>query len=411
MPSKPDGSGAGLAGRAGELARSLARAPYIPSSAYRLQLNRRFTFARATELLGYFADLGVDALYCSPYFQAVPGSMHGYDCVDPTRLSADIGTEEEFASFCDGLKERGLGQILDIVPNHMGIAGNANAWWLDVLENGASSAFAHVFDIDWDPVKPELKNRVLLPVLGELYGKVLEAGEIAVRYEDGALFVRYWEHRFPADPRTYPLLFEERLDELQALLGSGDPVLGGFKETLASLRELPACDDTTPSRMTLRRRDKETAKLTLRDLTSRSPALRDWLVGVLAAPSLEALHRFLEAQPYRLAYWEAAADEINHRRFFDINALAAIRIEDERVFELHHELTFKLVREGRIQGLRIDHPDGLYDPTGYFGRLQRRCLQELVICGLGRGDGDARAAAGEAAEAALREADGAAAPF
>lgn len=405
MPARPEASGADaeLLARARELASASARTPYVPVSAYRLQFNGKFPFAHAAELLDYFAGLGVDALYCSPYFQAAPGSMHGYDIVDPTRLNAELGPKEDYEKLCSGLEERRMGHILDVVPNHMGIAGNANAWWLDVLENGASSAYAHVFDIDWNPVKPELKGRVLLPVLGELYGKVLEAGELSLAYEDGAFQVRYWEHRFPVDPKTYPLLLEGAFPELEDLL--------------ASWRRLPAREDATPSCTERRRHEKETARLRLRAALEDAPALRSRLDGLLArvngvagrAQTFDELHRFLEAQPYRLAYWGAAADEINYRRFFDINALAAVRIEDERVFDAHHAALLALVRAGRLQGLRVDHPDGLYDPPGYFDRLQKRCLRELVLRGLGRGDAAAVAAAEQAAEAALRDIDGA--PF
>jgi len=362
----------------------LLRKPYVPLSTYRLQLNRQFTFSRAAELVGYLADLGVDAVYCSPYLQAAAGSMHGYDIADPTRLNAEIGSEADYEALCSVLQERGLGHILDIVPNHMGIAGNSNSWWQDVLENGPSSAYARVFDIDWNPVKPELKNKVLLPVLGNLYGKLLEAGEISLQYEKGTIFVRYWDHRFPVDPRSLPRLFDKRLGELPSLLSEAGSLQEDFVRALAALGNLPAYDELDTESVARRRSGKQPAKKAFRELAEKSPVLLGWIKDCLARVSgvpgrpgaFDGLHEFLERQPYRLSYWQAASDEVNYRRFFDINTLAAIRIEDDQVFTLHHELIFRLVREGRIQGVRVDHPDGLYDPPGYFERLQRRCRQE-----------------------------------
>ncbi|MDD5657833.1 MAG: malto-oligosyltrehalose synthase, partial [Elusimicrobia bacterium] len=405
MPGTPENA----ADRAARIARKLAREPRVPTSTYRLQLNRRMTFARAAELAGYLARLGVDALYCSPYLAAAPGSSHGYDVVDPTRLNAELGSTADFERLCAELERHGLGQIADVVPNHMGISGDANPWWTDVLENGPSSPYARFFDVDWSPVKAELKNRVLLPVLGELYGRVLEAGELSLGYEAGAFQVHYLDQRFPVDPKTYPLLLEPALDRLEAEVGPENPLLAELLSVLTALRNLPAAEETEPGRVAERRREKELAKRRLRALSDSSPQLREWLGQVVkrinGAPgqpdSFAALHRLLEAQRYRLAYWRTSDDEVNYRRFFDINALAAIRVEDDEVFALHHGLLLRLVREGRIQGLRIDHPDGLYDPAGYFRRLQERCLQALVARALDSSGPDLTQTAAAAAHEAM----------
>jgi (1->4)-alpha-D-glucan 1-alpha-D-glucosylmutase len=292
----------------------------IPRATYRLQLNSTFTFKHATALVPYLAELGISHVYCSPYFHARPGSMHGYDVVDHNALNPEIGTREDFEEFVSTLRANGMGHILDFVPNHVGVMGKDNKAWMDVLEYGRDSKFADFFDIDWSPPAPALAGKLLVPALGAPYGEILESGELQLRHEPEtkSVAVFYHDHRFPIDPRTYP---------------PGDP------ETW------------------------------IRELTGTPGNPR----------SFDALHELLEKQAYRLAYWRVAADDINYRRFFDVNDLAALRMENEQVFAETHRLLLQLLAEKKLDGIRIDHPDGLYDPQQYFEKLQAAAGCYLVV--------------------------------
>lgn len=353
----------------------------IPRATYRLQLHAGFGFRAATALVPYLAALGVSHLYCSPYLRARPGSTHGYDITDHNALNPEIGSPEEFEQFVHTLQAHGMGQILDLVPNHMGVMGTDNAWWMDVLENGPGSAYADYFDIDWEPVDPALHRKILVPVLGDHYGIALERGEIKLVFEPdaGGFALFYFDHRFPVAPREYPRILERALRALpvQAL---DDTARAEFESLISAFTHLPPHDATQPELIAERNRDKEVHKRRLAGLCHAHPALAEAieaaLQGINGAPpearSFDALHDLLEAQAYRLAYWRVASDEINYRRFFDINDLAALRVENEVVFETTHRLVLELVAAGKVQGLRIDHPDGLYDPAQYFQRLQDR---------------------------------------
>lgn len=357
-----------------------ARCANIPRATYRIQLNSAFTFRDATALAPYLAELGVSHVYCSPYFRARPGSTHGYDVVDHNTLNPEIGTREEFDVFVQTLHEHGLGQILDIVPNHVGVMGADNARWMDVLENGQASIYAQFFDIDWRPSNPLLADKVLAPVLGEPYGAVLERGEIELRFEadSGSISAFYHEHRLPLDPRDYAGILERAL----ALIPN-DSVSRNDRTELAGLvaafSHLPDRHNTTPADSAERNRDKELYKARLSALSTGNPAIAEAihaavreLTGTADDPaSIDRLHELLDSQAYRLAYWRVASDEINYRRFFDINDLAALRMENEAVFEATHRLVFDLLNSGAVDGLRIDHPDGLNNPAQYFRRLQR----------------------------------------
>lgn len=350
--------------------------PRVPRATYRLQLHQEFTFADAVALVPYLAELGVSHVYCSPYLRARPGSRHGYDIVDHASFNPEIGDAEGFERFVAELARHGMGQIADMVPNHMAVMGADNAWWMDVLENGPASAFASYFDIDWQPIDADLVGKVLLPVLGDHYGRVLERGEIKLRFEPdaGVFALRYDEHRLPIDPRAYPaLLLRAQALSRGALPAAADDELASV---VAALAELPARTESSPDRVRLRQRDKEIAKRRLSELVRGQPSLSRTIERAVsqfnAAPQGEALHELLEAQAYRVAYWRVASDEINYRRFFDVNALAALRMEDDAVFEATHRRILALAVAGRIDGLRIDHPDGLYDPAAYFARLQQR---------------------------------------
>jgi (1->4)-alpha-D-glucan 1-alpha-D-glucosylmutase len=270
----------------------------VPRATYRIQLNAKFTFRDATALVPYLARLGISHVYCSPYFKARPGSMHGYDVVDHNRFNPEIGTTEDFDAFVAQLRAHGMGHIVDFVPNHVGV-GADNAWWMDVLESGPSSRYARFFDIDWST-----SGKLLIPVLGDTYGTVLERGELELRHDpsNDSYSVFYHEHRFP--------IWRKDHERARALLARG------------------------------------------------------------SQPAPHELHELLENQAYRLAYWRVAADEINYRRFFDVNELAALRMEHDEVFDATHRLLIELVHAGKVDGLRIDHPDGLHDPARYFEMLQ-----------------------------------------
>ncbi len=349
-----------------------------PVSTYRLQFDRRFQFADARELLPYLDELGVTDCYSSPQLQARPGSTHGYDICDHSRLNQELGSEDEYAGFCDALHARGFGHIVDIVPNHMSCDPSANPWWRDVLENGPSSPYAAYFDIDWDPIKPELKGKVLLPVLGDQYGQVLERGELQLRFEDGSLHLHYFDRDFPINPRQAPRVLGRGVDRLEREL-AGDPALREFLSILTALQNLPPYTERDAIRIVERQREKEVARERLVRLVNESSTIRDHVDSSIRAAngtrgeraSFDLLHALLEHQAYRLAYWRTAFDEINYRRFFDINELVGLRMEQPEVFEATHGLVRQLIGSGRITGLRVDHPDGLFDPTDYFRRLQQ----------------------------------------
>jgi (1->4)-alpha-D-glucan 1-alpha-D-glucosylmutase len=357
------------------------RRSHIPLATYRLQLNRDFTFAQATAIVPYLSTLGISHCYVSPCLKARVGSMHGYDIVDHNSLNPEIGSPEDFDRFVTALHEHGMGLILDIVPNHMGVMGSDNAWWLDVLENGESSIYASFFDIDWHPIKAELLGKVLIPVLHDHYGVVLESGELKVvfRQERGEFDVTYREHRFPVDPREYRRILQHCTDPLTAILGEQNPDLLEFQSLITAFSHLPARYELSPDRIAERNRDEEIHKRRLAELCARSPEIAtciakavDSVNGTPADPaSYEELHELIKAQTFRLANWRVASDDINYRRFFDTNDLAGICVENEAVFEATHRLVLSLMADGKVDGLRIDHPDGLYDPRQYFERLSR----------------------------------------
>ncbi len=361
--------------RAAEMAGRARR----PESTYRLQLHAGFTFEDARAITPYLRDLGITHAYASPYLKARPGSTHGYDIVDHGCLNPEIGTDDAFEAWCAALREAGMGQILDTVPNHMGVGTNENAWWNDVLENGPASRYGAYFDIAWrSSPRPELQDKILLSVLGEPYGDVLEAGQLKLTFADGAFAIAYYDRRFPVAPRSYTNILSHRLDELERSLGPEDPALLEYQSILTGIRNLPEHNDTEPERMVERQREKEVVKRRLSTLASENEVVSRFIAENVEAfngqqgdsRSFDLLDALLERQCYRLAYWRVAPDEINYRRFFDINDLAALSMEREDVFEAAHRLVLRLVAEGKVDGLRIDHPDGLYDPAQYFRRLQ-----------------------------------------
>ena len=360
--------------------------PRIPTATYRLQLNRTFTFVDAMRIVPYLHALGITDCYSSSYLTAVPGSPHGYDIVDPTTLNPDLGTELEYRNFTDSLVRHGMGQILDVVPNHMGIAQSCNAWWLDVLENGPGSRYAAFFDVDWHPVKAELEGKVLLPILGEQYGTVVEKQEIRLEYDEGRFVIHYYDHQLPIDPKPSFMILAHRLDELISRTGADNPHAQEFQSILTALRHLPARNDLDPARVEERYREKEIIRRRLARIITESQIVQDFVQENVAifngikgdAKSFDLLDQLLSHQVYRLAHWRVASDEINYRRFFDINELAAIRMEDPAVFHASHQLIFRFLKERAVTGLRIDHVDGLYDPKTYLWHLQTWAKTELV---------------------------------
>jgi (1->4)-alpha-D-glucan 1-alpha-D-glucosylmutase len=324
----------------------------------RLQFHRDFPIDRGTELVPYFARLGISHIYASPLLKARPGSTHGYDIVDHNTINPELGGEDELRRMVDALRKHDMGLILDIVPNHMGVGGADNAWWLDVLEWGRASPFAEFFDIDWDPPDTALRGKLLAPFLGASYGDALAAGDLRLKFdlEDGRFFVSAYDaHRFPISPSDYPGILRQ----------------GGMALEVLAIRFLesgPGGRDSIRKRMELGRQALLAAHV------DRATAFHAALEA--HNPDTEAgrarLHALLERQNYRLAWWRAAADEINWRRFFDINGLAGVRVERPEVFDATHATILRLYAEGLIDGVRVDHVDGLADPRAYCRKLRRK---------------------------------------
>jgi (1->4)-alpha-D-glucan 1-alpha-D-glucosylmutase len=349
---------------------------------YRLQLGPTLRFEDVGALAPYLHALGVSEAYLSPCFKCGPGSSHGYDVTDPNAFNPEVGTEQTFDQMARALAANGIGVILDIVPNHMGIVGDSNPWWTDVLENGPASPYARFFDIDWVPAKPELYGKVLLPVLPDQYGAVLEAQQLQLELVEGAFVVRYAGARLPVAPDSYAQVLTHRIETFGTRLPPEDPHLRELRSILTALEHLPGQMETDLIRVEERLREKEIIKRRLAALVKESPEVREFLDdnvrlfnGTPGDPgSFDLLDRLLSSQAYRLADWRVAGDEVNYRRFFDVNHLAAIRTELREVFDASHRLILRLVGDGTVSGLRVDHPDGLYAPGEYFRRLQEEAV-------------------------------------
>jgi (1->4)-alpha-D-glucan 1-alpha-D-glucosylmutase len=363
----------------------------VPRATYRLQLRPGFGFEEAAALADYLAELGVSHLYASPYLQASPGSTHGYDVVDPSRVNEELGGEAGHARFCAALGEAGLGQVLDIVPNHMAITGPENRWWADVLRNGPASAFAAYFDVDWDPPESKLRDLVLMPILGDHYGRVLEAGEIRLEHDGGVFGIRYHDHRLPVAPRSLadPLGRAaaggvgdtagadpgRREDDAAASLAE----LGFLARAYGGLPEPSA--DLDPAAVEARQRDLDVLDRRLRMLARERPEVRAAIDGVVAAINADPdeLDRLLTAQNFRLAHWRIGGQELDYRRFFDITTLAGLRTERPAVFEAVHARVLAWLRDGVLDGVRIDHPDGLRRPAEYYDRLRAAAPDAWIV--------------------------------
>jgi len=357
--------------------------PRIPTCTYRLQFNQWFTFAQACEIVPYLHALGVSDVYASPYFQASPESLHGYDITDHNKLNTAIGSRADYDAWVAQLQAHRMGQVLDFVPNHVGIADARNEWWMDVLENGPSSRYAPYFDIDWEPLISHLRDKVLLPILSDQYGRVLERGELHVRFEEGTFYLLHGERRLPIAPGTYRYILEIALQNLAEY--REEDFYAEVQSILTALEYLPKRTETDPKRIAEREREKEIIKRRLERRCAEAPEVQQAIEKALLqingkrgdTRSFDKLDELLNAQSYRLAFWRVAAEEINYRRFFDVNDLAAIRVELPKVFDAVHRLVLELVSTGAVTGLRIDHPDGLYLPREYFVKLQQRSAKAL----------------------------------
>ncbi|MFW6337296.1 MAG: malto-oligosyltrehalose synthase [Alkalispirochaetaceae bacterium] len=354
-----------------EIVESAGPPPY-PRATMRLQFHEGFTFEEAKTLVPYMADLGISHVYASPLLQARPGSTHGYDIVDHNTINREIGDRTSLQEFVDALHARGMGLILDFVPNHMGVGYADNDWWLHVLEWGEASPYAQFFDIDWRPAEESLRGKVLLPVLGERYGAVLEGGELLLRFlpREGAFSVFYYEHRFPISPHHYAELLRKGAE----LVPRAEPSLRPLIREFGNLSKKPRGRKHRSG--ALKRAEELKGALSRlaaseADVAAACEAACSHYNGEPGEPrSFDELHRLLDAQAYRASYWRLAANEINYRRFFDINDLAGIRVEEPEVMSITHHLIYQLMQDRVIQGLRLDHIDGLRDPKGYLERLQ-----------------------------------------
>jgi (1->4)-alpha-D-glucan 1-alpha-D-glucosylmutase len=353
---------------------------------YRLQFaGGQFRFTDASSIAEYLGDLGISHVYTSPLLKARRGSTHGYDAVDHGRLHDELGSAAEFDQMTEALARRGVGLIVDVVPNHMSVAGDENEWWMDVLAHGAASRYAPAFDIDWHPMQTELHDKVLLPVLDDFYGNVLEAGRLPLIYDEGAFLVQCHDMRLPLDPRTCGAIIEPGLPELTAEMGPEHPDLLELQSILTAWRHLSPRTATSRAVSLERHRESLVVRRRLASLYAASPRIarhvQDNLRRINGDPvdprSFDELDRLLEAQAYRLVHWRAGSDEMNYRRFFDVTELAAVSMEHTDVFQSAHRLLFELMERGQVQGLRIDHVDGLLDPAQYLWRLQWQWLRVL----------------------------------
>ena len=363
--------------------------PRVPTATYRLQFHADFGFRDATRLIPYLARLGISDLYASPLLQARSGSTHGYDVTDITRLNPVLGTQEDFEELVAELKRHDMGLLLDFVPNHMA-AHPENPWWMDVLTYGVASPYSGHFDINWFPESTQgVPAKLMLPVLGGPYGQVLENHELQLQLENGALTLRYWEHAFPLHPRTYGSILHHRRERLQEM--QVDPsALEAYEAMLKNvdaLAEAPeprspaslgSSESSDAEESAAYLRQSEAVRQALRELCDRHPVIHEFLAenvhhlnGVQGDPrSFDRLDALLNEQVYRLAHWRMASEAVNYRRFFDINDLVGMRVNDPLVFRDMHERILSLAHEGAITGLRLDHIDGLYDPRAYLAHLQ-----------------------------------------
>src|SRR3984893_7858917 len=361
--------------------------PSAPISAtYRLQLNKDFTFRHATNLLDYLSELGITHIYASPILRSRPGSTHGYDVIDPTHLNPELGTEADFLALQTELRNRGMGLVLDIVPNHMS-ASSENSWWMDVLEHGPESAYASYFDVDWHPPSRSLDSKLLLPVLGRPFAEVLEGAEFQLIFSDGRLFVQYFDSLFPLAPKTYTGILGRNIDKLRDKLGEESTAYQEYSGIVAAFAALPSPATVKPGEAGDKRLRFEALRERLRQLVSSHPDIETYLherlsefMGQRGDPaSFSPLERLLAQQFYVLSYWQNVNEEINYRRFFTITDLVGVRVEDSLVFDATHGLIMRLAAQPPVDGLRVDHIDGLRDPLAYLNRLREQLAKDAAL--------------------------------
>jgi (1->4)-alpha-D-glucan 1-alpha-D-glucosylmutase len=343
----------------------------VPGSTYRLQLHREFTFDDAAAIVEYLKTLGVTHVYCSPYLQAAPGSMHGYDVVDHRRVNEELGGAQAHERFCKRLEKCGLGQVLDIVPNHMSL-GAENKYWWDVLENGTNSRYASFFDIDWNSSEERLRDKVLVPVLAEQYGRALSAGKVVVKRKGARFTVEAAGQTFPVSPASLSMILGKAAEYAKS---------DALNFVSASFARLPSPDFWDRRTILARHRDKKVLHGLLDRLCREDADVSEAIDRVVREvnSSVDALDEFLSQQFYRLAYWRTADQQLGYRRFFDVNTLIGLRVEREFVFDETHALVLKWLKQGLLDGVRVDHPDGLRDPKQYFERLRERAPEAWIV--------------------------------
>ena len=354
----------------------------IPIATYRLQFNRDFDFRKAREILPYLSELGITDIYASPIFKAKKGSMHGYDVVDLNLLNPDLGTGPDFEELMEKISNAGMGWIQDIVPNHMAFDGE-NQMLMDVLENGRNSEYFDFFDIEWDHPFESLSERLLAPFLGSHYSEALDAKEITVRYGSNGFFISYYSLRLPLKIESYVRIVTYRLQELRKILGDDHPDLIKFLGILYSLKNLPLSKEERLDRYS----QIQFVKRMLWELYTGNNDIKEFIdenIGIFngtkeSSEGLNLLDSLLSEQLFRLSFWKVATEELNYRRFFNINGLISLRVEDERVFNLSHSFILNLVKSKKVSGLRIDHIDGLYDPTEYLRRLREKTDDLYIV--------------------------------
>ncbi len=343
----------------------------VPHSTYRLQLHEHFGFEKAAEIAPYLKKLGVTHVYSSPYLQAAPHSMHGYDVVDHRKVNEELGGAEAHAHFCKQLDDLGLGQVLDIVPNHMSL-GRQNRYWWDVLENGTNSRYAGFFDIDWHSSEERLRDKVLVPILGDQYGRVIRDGGVKIQRQGSLFMIEAAGQNLPISPATLPLILSKAADR------AGSDTLRFLS---ASFGRLPSAEEWDRWKLNARDRDKRVLQGLLERLCAEENATCKQIDHVIEEMNNEpdALDELLSQQSYRLSYWKTADQQLGYRRFFDVNTLIGVRMEREYVFEETHALILRWLREGVLDGVRVDHPDGLRDPLEYFERLRSAAPEAWII--------------------------------